>query len=91
MQNLINELMQPRTDSNGEAVAVTNLNRRAAEAIAILFNKANLDTKGRLLAEEESSKLLLELVPLRDRDQLLLEAVSQYAQAMNEDYNASCT
>lgn len=91
MQNLVNELMNPRTDANGQAVAVTNLNRRAAEAIVTLSARANQDTQGRLAAQKDAEYLLAEVVSLRERDSLLSNAVEQYKNAMNEDYNASCT
>lgn len=54
MQNLINELLNPTTDANGNIVPPSTAKRRAAEAIALLHKLATEDKAARGAREHYS-------------------------------------
>ena len=76
MENLISELRQPSTNSNGEIIAPSLVKRRAADAIAQLMQLYQQDAAGRLKAEQECDRLLFLLQP---------PDISAYQAAMNAD------
>lgn len=52
MQNLINQLLQPVTASDGTVKPPNMLHRRAAEAISQLYNQGQQDLQARLALQK---------------------------------------
>lgn len=79
MKHLLDQLTKPQILSDGTIREPNAIMRKAAEIIIRLVERADTDTRGRLLAEKEAAENL----------RICTEpeaAIEYYKQAMNDDY-----
>lgn len=84
MQNLINELLMPGSDSSGNVLPVTTVKRRAAEALQSLQVQHQSDLQARLSLQAENAELLSELV--REQGPALEFCVDEYRIIKNVEH-----
>lgn len=81
MQNLINQLLQPKLGEDRPST----LNRRAAEALANALNRSQEDQQARLKAEQDSQQTLSMLEHCRQQ-LVVVDHAAAYKEAANRDY-----